>query len=272
MGRVDGGESGEQQAERQQDRRLSALIVDWGGVLTAPLDHAMTSWARSEGVDFEHFTDVMRGWVGAGHGPGGGSEGSGGGPGGGPGEGHHQAAPSSAALAELGVAAQRGLLPSSPVHALELGEISVEEFERQLAAELTERGSPVSAEGLLGRVLHGLADLHDDMLGLIRRAKSTGLRTGLLSNSWGDNYPEHAWEGAFDAVVISGRVGMRKPDPEIFQHTAELLGVPPAQCVMVDDLAHNVHGAVAVGMVGVLHRSYEETAAELEILFDRPLR
>jgi HAD superfamily hydrolase (TIGR01509 family) len=111
------------------------------------------------------------------------------------------------------------------------------------------------------------------MLGLVRRARHSGLRTALLSNSWGDeNYPEAQWEGAFDVVVISGRVGMRKPEAEIFRHTADLLGVPPEECVMVDDLAGNIHGAVASGMVGVLHKSYEETAEELEILFDRRLR
>ena len=56
------------------------------------------------------------------------------------------------------------------------------------------------------------------------------------------------------------------------QAVADLLGVDPAECVMVDDLAGNIRGAVAAGMVGVLHKSYEETAEELEILFDRKLR
>jgi len=106
---------------------------------------------------------------------------------------------------------------------------------------------------------------------MVRRSREQGLRTALLSNSWGDHYPEALWDGLFDAVVISGRVGMRKPDPEIFLHAADLLGLQPAQCVMVDDLPHNARGAVAVGMVGVLHRSYPETLAELEALFDRRL-
>jgi putative hydrolase of the HAD superfamily len=94
----------------------------------------------------------------------------------------------------------------------------------------------------------------------------------LLSNSWGEHYPEHLWVGAFDAVVISGRVGLRKPDQAIFVHTAELLELRPAQCVMVDDLQANISAAVAVGMVGVLHRSYDETVDELEALFDLSLR
>jgi len=120
-------------------------------------------------------------------------------------------------------------------------------------------------------MLGGLARLEDDMVGLIRRARASGLRTALLSNSWGDHYPDELWDGLFDQVVISGRVGLRKPDAEIFLHTAALLGLPPQDCVMVDDLARNVHGAVAVGMVGVLHRDYRQTLTELEALFDRPL-
>jgi epoxide hydrolase-like predicted phosphatase len=160
---------------------------------------------------------------------------------------------------------------TSPIQHLERGEITPGEFEQALVDELATRGSTVSAAGLLNRMLGGL-DQVSDMLGLIRRAHAAGLRTALLSNSWGDHYPEDTWEGLFDAVVISGRVGMRKPEARIFRHTADLLGLRPENCVMVDDLPHNVRGAVAAGMVGVLHHSYEETALELEALFDLPLR
>jgi len=130
----------------------------------------------------------------------------------------------------------------------------------------------VRAEGLLARMLGDLEGLEDDMIGLVRRAHAAGIRTALLSNSWGNGYPEQLWDGLFDALVISGEVGMRKPEPEIFRHTCALLDLPPSACVMVDDLAHNITGAVGVGMVGVLHASYERTAGELEILFDMPLR
>ena len=78
-------------------------------------------------------------------------------------------------------------------------------------------------------------------------------------------------EGDVIAWVGSGRPP-RKPDEEIFRHTAELLHLEPAECVMVDDLQPNIQGAVAAGMVGVLHKSYHQTLDELEILFDLPLR
>jgi putative hydrolase of the HAD superfamily len=75
----------------------------------------------------------------------------------------------------------------------------------------------------------------------------------------------------FDVVVISGEVGMRKPEPEIFAHTLALLGRPAHECVFVDDLPHNVDAAVELGIVGVRHTSYQETLLELEALFDRDL-
>jgi epoxide hydrolase-like predicted phosphatase len=207
--------------------QLRGLIVDWGGVLTAPIDEAMAAWARHEGVDLDVYRTVMRSWIDA---------------------------------------------SASPIHGLERGEVSPVEFERLLAQGFRERGVAVEADGLLARMLSGLSELSDDMVNLIRRARHQGLKTALLSNSWGEHYPEHLWVGAFDAVVISGRVGMRKPDAEIFQHAADLLQLPPSECVMVDDLKPNIQGAVAAGMVGVLHVSYEQTADELEVLFDLPLR
>jgi epoxide hydrolase-like predicted phosphatase len=206
---------------------LRGLIVDWGGVLTAPIDEAMTAWARHEGVDLAIYRKVIRGWIDS---------------------------------------------PASPIRGLERGELSTDEFERRLAKAFREYQVAVDADGLLARMLDGLSELSDDMVNLVRRARGRGLRTALLSNSWGEHYPEHLWVGAFDAVVISGRVGMRKPEEEIFQHTAELLELAPAQCVMVDDLAANIAGAVATGMVGVLHHDYLQTAEELEILFRLPLR
>jgi len=93
------------------------------------------------------------------------------------------------------------------------------------------------------------------------------IRTALLSNSWGNDYPRDGWEEMFDVVVISGEVGMRKPEPEIFEHTARLLDLPAGQCVFVDDMPHNVEAALRLGFVGVRHQSYAATAAQLEALF-----
>lgn len=160
----------------------------------------------------------------------------------------------------------------NPVHALEKGELAVPHFEERVAPFLRSTdGGPVPSTDLLSRMFHafGRAEgMHD----VVRRVRAAGARTALLSNSWGLDYPREDWPQLFDCTVISGEVGLRKPDPAIYELTARQLGVEPGQCVMVDDLAPNVRGAVAVGMVGVLHRSVEETVAELEVLFGLPPR
>lgn len=252
---------------------LAGLILDWGGVLTASLDGAMGAWAQRDRVDFAAFRDVMRQWVGR-H-----PDDDGGSPRIGADIAGNQAATAAAPpsdsdtpVADLEQAPDAGPAGNSPVHRLERGEISAADFEKELARELAVRGYEVPPAGLLARLLSGLAELDDDMLGLVRRARAAGLRTALLSNSWGNEYPEQLWQGLFDTVVISGAVGMRKPEARIFRHTAEQLGLPPQACVMVDDLPHNVSGAAAVGMVAVRHRTYAETVAELEALFGVTLR
>ena len=145
------------------------------------------------------------------------------------------------------------------------------DFEQRLATALTDRtGRSLQADGLLHRMFEKFEHA-PEMSALVRRARESGLRTGLLSNSWGNDYPRDGWDEMFDVVVISGEVGMRKPEPRIFEHTLALIGVAADECVFVDDIRHNIEAAVAVGMVGVLHRSYDETRVELEALFGRDL-
>jgi epoxide hydrolase-like predicted phosphatase len=167
---------------------------------------------------------------------------------------------------------QGELAADNPVAALERGEIEVPHFEAQLAARLTEvSAQPVAADGLLQRMFDQFEHA-PAMAALVLRAKRAGLTTGLLSNSWGNEYPREGWDQMFDAVVISGEVGMRKPEAEIYTHVLDLLGVRPGETVFVDDLQPNVDAAEALGLVGVHHTSYDETAATLERLFGIPLR
>lgn len=161
---------------------------------------------------------------------------------------------------------------ANPAHELEAGRMTPTDFERLLAARLRRTdGGPVTAEGLLARMM-GRFRVLPDMVEVVRRARGHGLRTGLLSNSWGLDYPRDGWDGLFDAVVISGEVGMRKPEEGIYRLVAERLGLSTAECVFVDDLRPNVRGAVAAGMVGVHHRDLASTVAELETLLEVPLR
>ena len=70
----------------------------------------------------------------------------------------------------------------------------------------------------------------------------------------------------FEVVVDSAFVGTRKPEPEIYAITLERLGVPAEACVFVDDLEPNVDAAKTAGMRGIVHRDTAQTIAELESL------
>jgi epoxide hydrolase-like predicted phosphatase len=156
----------------------------------------------------------------------------------------------------------------SPVQALERGEMEVPEFERLLARRLRriDHGS-VQSGGLLTRMFSYFV-LVPEMVAMVAQLKATGVRTGLLSNSWGNTYPRAGWDDLFDVVVISGEVGMRKPEREIFVYAAEQLAVPLTECVFVDDLSPNVEAAQALGITAILHRSYASTRDELQRLFE----
>jgi len=132
-------------------------------------------------------------------------------------------------------------------------------------------GRQVSADGLLARMFAGTTYC-DPMHGALQAAREAGLRTGLLSNSWGmADYPRHLFPSLFDVVVISGEVGMRKPEERIFRHAVDLLGLAPEECVFIDDLEVNVTAAEGVGMTGVLHSDPDATLARLGEILGLPL-
>jgi epoxide hydrolase-like predicted phosphatase len=207
---------------------LRGLIVDFYGVLTDGIDTAMRAWSELDDIDYSHFQDAMADWFG-----------------------------------DFGGFEAR----FNPVHALERGEMEIPDFEGELARRLVRRdGHPVKGEGLVRRMFSRFEHAQD-MTGLVRRAKAAGIRTALLSNSWGDQYLREGWQDMFDSVVISGEVGMRKPERQIFEYTLTQLGLDASSCVFVDDHAGNIEAAAALGIVGVWHQDYDQTAAELETLF-----
>ncbi len=207
---------------------IRGVITDWGGVLTTPILTTVQAWIQADGIDWNSYRTVMRAWVSAAYAPDAGR---------------------------------------NPIHALERGECSGAEFEQVLAAQLFRLdGGAVAAEGLLQRMFAASARV-PAMYEMIRALRGVGLRTALLSNSWGcDEYPRADFPDLFDTVVISGECGMRKPEEEIFRHTVEILGLEPGQCVFIDDMEANVAAAVACGMTGVHHIETAQTVAALKDL------
>ena len=206
-----------------------ALIVDYGGVLTTPLQDAMVAFSEDLGIELQ---DLVR----------------------------------------VALKAYAGQEDQS-VHDFETGAISEEDFSADLAQRLSdEAGVEVEAEGLVRRLFAGMR-LEEDMMTAVVNARRAGLKTALLSNSWGLSlYPRDRFPEMFDVVVISGEIGMRKPDPQIFNATTDQLGLEPQHCVFVDDHPGHLKSAAEVGMTTVLHRTPAETITELEQLLAIPLR
>jgi putative hydrolase of the HAD superfamily len=151
---------------------------------------------------------------------------------------------------------------------LEEGKLTEEEFEPRFAA-LLEVADPVA---LIDRLFAGMRP-DEEMLDAVAAAKLAGVRTGLISNSWGKGrYDRSRFPELFDGTVISGEVGIRKPLPRIYELGAEAIGLAPSQCVFVDDLPPNLKPAAELGMATVHHVSAETTIPELEQLLGVALR
>jgi len=206
----------------------TALILDFGGVLTTDLWESVRGCARREGLPADTLVDLL-----------------------------HQ---------------------DQRIHdmfaALERGEVSQSAFEAVLGA-----AAGVDPERLLGRMC---AELRPDeaMLAATAALRAQGIRVGVLSNSWGAG----PWDGGYfdpydgydlaeraDAVVISDKIGIRKPDPAIFHLMLAELDVPAAAAVFVDDVARHLPPAAGMGMTVIHHADTQATLAELERVFALPL-
>ncbi len=155
-------------------------------------------------------------------------------------------------------------------HQIERGEISQATFERELAALLG-----VEPTGLIAGLLAGL-EPDRQVIQAAAAAREAGIRVGVITNSWGtdpyDPYADHHLDEHYDAVVISGEVGLRKPDPAIYLLATEKLGLPVGRCVFVDDVAANLPAAAELGMATVHHVDSTATVQQLEQLFGITLR
>jgi epoxide hydrolase-like predicted phosphatase len=151
----------------------------------------------------------------------------------------------------------------TPIHRLETGDLTVADFEVLLAAELrTTDGRAVVPDGILGRLFAGMRP-DPAMFALADELRATGLKVGLLSNSWGNTYPRARIDALLDPVVISGEVGLRKPHAAIYELALDRLGLPADRVLFIDDAEPNVLGARTVGLQALLHVDHPSTRAAL---------
>jgi putative hydrolase of the HAD superfamily len=206
---------------------ITALISDFGGVLTTPLLPALASFSQHSGVSGEEFRRAMA------------------------------------------LAAQAN--GEHPLFALERGELTEREFLGQLERALQELLGRDVDLGQMGEQL--MANLHpnEELFAYYRRLRDErGVRLGILTNNvreW-----EARWRAklpideVFEDVVDSAFVGMRKPEPEIYQLALARLGVSAEECAFVDDTEVNVDAARALGLHAVRFRDTAQAIAELDAL------
>jgi putative hydrolase of the HAD superfamily len=202
---------------------IEAVVSDFGGVLTTPLLGSFMAFQDTTGIATEDLGKAM------------------------------------AAIAE-----EDG---ENPLYRLERGEITEAAFLERLAEGL---------EPLLGHrpELHRFKEIYFEaldpngpMIELMRELKGEGYRMAMLTNNvreweplWRSMLPV---DEIFEAVVDSGFVGVRKPEPQIYEMTLERIGLPGEACLFVDDLPHNCDGAREAGMTAVHFRDNEQAIAEI---------
>ena len=160
-------------------------------------------------------------------------------------------------------------------HLLEMGRLSLADYLVGL-----ERRAP----DVIGRPLDYVAyqrfmsasaiAVHWPVVHRIRRLRDDGVNLALLTNNvrefgsaWRATFPV---DELFPIVVDSSDVGMRKPDPAIYEHTSALLTVEPDAAVFLDDNVENVIAAAAVGLETVRFGADPVASlAELDTILER---
>jgi epoxide hydrolase-like predicted phosphatase len=209
---------------------VEAVISDFGGVLTSPLQGAFEAFQDSSGVSLEQLGTAM-----------------------------------------AAITARR---EANPLYELELGLLSEREFLALLGTELADAvGRPVELADFGERYFAHLRPNHA-LIAYMRELRGRGYRMAICTNNvreW-----EHRWRAMlpvdeiFDLVIDSAFVGMRKPDPGIYELTLARLGVPAERALLIDDIEINCEAARALGLRAVWYRDSEQAIADSEAALAAP--
>lgn len=202
---------------------IEAIVSDFGGVLTTPLAGSFQVFADRTGMSMAE----LGGALGA-------------------------------------IVAREG---AHPLYEMECGRLTEAEFLAGLERALREQvGRDISCAGFTEALWSGLAP-NPPMISLMEELRDAGYRMALVTNNvreWESHWRALApIDDIFELVVDSAFVGMRKPDPEIYELALQGLGLPGEACLFVDDLERNCVAARAAGMRAVLYRDAEQAIAEI---------
>jgi putative hydrolase of the HAD superfamily len=204
--------------------RIEAIISDFGGVLTSPLLDSFAAFQNSSGISVE------------------------------------------ALGAAMGAIWERD--GSHPLFELETGRMTESAFLSDLGAELAVRtGHEVTLHGFGERYFEHLHP-NEALIEYMRSLRGRGYRMAICTNNVREWEP--LWRAMlpvdeiFHVVVDSGFVGMRKPEPQIYELTLQRLGVEADQALLVDDIELNCDGAKELGMQAVWFRDSDQAISEIE--------
>ncbi len=151
---------------------------------------------------------------------------------------------------------------------LERGELTLEAWCAPFEADCRAHGVAVDGKRLMTYIAEAGRE-RPQMLRAIRRLRERGLRVGALTNNWprDENEPgPHRLRPHFDVVIESQAVGMRKPDPRIYELACRELGVTPPETAFLDDIGMNLKSARALGMHTIKVQEPETALRELAAL------
>lgn len=162
----------------------------------------------------------------------------------------------------------------------ERSEISLDEFDEKFAAEAKRLGADIRGRQII-ELLAG--DIRPEMVEALKRCKAkfkVGCITNNVSAGEGAGMARSADKAAavqevmdlFDHVIESSKIGIRKPDPRIYEMACSELGVAPADAVYLDDLGINLKPAKALGMRTIKVLNAAQALEELEAAVGFPLR
>ncbi len=208
---------------------IRAIVSDFGGVLTTSLAGSFQAFADRSDIDLETIGQAL------------------------------------AALHE-----RDGV---HPLHELECGRVTETAFVESLRTALSAMlGRDVDLATFADTLWEGLFP-NEAMIAFMAALRDEGYRMALLTNNvreW-----ELRWralapvDDIFELVVDSAFVGVRKPDPEIYELAVSGLGLPPGECLFVDDIEINCVAAREAGMSAVVFRDTEQAIAEMRARLGR---
>lgn len=207
------------------DKPIKAVISDFGGVLTTPLIHSFAAFQDQTGIPAAALGRAMQ-----------------------------------------SIAERDG---AHPLFELEKGLITEADFLEQVRVALEPELGHLPEMHRFSEIYFEALQPNEEMIELMRETSRAGLRMALLTNNvreweplWRSMLPV---DEIFELVVDSAFVGMRKPDPEIYELTIARLGgaIAAQDCLFVDDVAVNVETARALGMTTVHFVDNERAFAEI---------